>query len=115
MKVNRVEIYPVTIPYRQAGRNREGKITEAGHHVIVKVFTDDGIVGLGEAATGAGSIKVFQAREIAEIENHFAPRVIGEDPFDLEKVWANFQMETTGARQQLSPTAASAIMDALYD
>lgn len=49
MKVNLVEIYPVTIPYRQPNMNREGRITEAGHHVVLKVLTDDGIVGLGES------------------------------------------------------------------
>ncbi len=67
MKVNRVEICPVTNPYRQPNMNREGRITEAGHHVVLKVLTDDGIVGPGEAATGAGSIKMFQAREMGEI------------------------------------------------
>ncbi|MBI2989220.1 MAG: mandelate racemase/muconate lactonizing enzyme family protein [Deltaproteobacteria bacterium] len=115
MKVNRVEIYPVSIPYRTPGRHREGDITEAGYHVILKVFTDDGIIGLGEAATGAASVKVYQARDISEIEHFFGPKVIGQNPFDLEKIIGDFRMETMVAKHQLSPTAASAVLDALYD
>ena len=64
MKISRIEIYPVTIPYRQSGREKEGA-RKAGH-VILKVFTDDGVIGLGEAATGAGTTVSMQARQIAD-------------------------------------------------
>jgi L-alanine-DL-glutamate epimerase-like enolase superfamily enzyme len=83
--------------------------------VILKVFTDAGIMGLGEAATGAASAKVYQARDIAEIEHFFGPQVIGQSPFDMEKMIHRFHMETMAAKHQLSPTAASAVLDALYD
>ena len=110
MKVTRIEVYPVSIPYRDPGA-----LAEAGYHVILKVFTDDGIIGLGEAATGAASVRVFQARDISEIEHFFGPKVMGQNPFNLEKIIGDFQMETTVAKHQMSPTAASAILDALYD
>ena len=58
---------------------------------------------------------MMQARQIAELQNYFAPRVIGLDPFDLENVLARFEMNTTVVRHQLSPTAVSAVFDALYD
>lgn len=110
MKVTRIEVYPVSIPYQDPGA-----LAEAGYHVILKVFTDDGIIGLGEAATGAASVKVYQARDISELEHYFGPKVIGQSPFDLEKIIGSFHMETMVAKHQLSPTAASAILDALYD
>jgi L-alanine-DL-glutamate epimerase-like enolase superfamily enzyme len=110
MKISRIEAYPVSIPYRDPGA-----LAEAGYHVILKVFTDDGIIGLGEAATGAASVKVFQARDMAEIEHFFGPTVMGKNPFSLENIIGDFHMETMAAKHQLSPTAASAILDALYD
>jgi len=39
MKIDRVEIYPITIPYQQSGK-KEG-VRKAGH-VILKIFTDEG-------------------------------------------------------------------------
>lgn len=113
MKISRIEIYPVTIPYRQSGREKEG--TRKAGHVILKVFTDDGVIGLGEAATGAGTTVSMQARQIAEIENYFSPRLIGQDPFALENILMRFEMKSTVAKHRLSPTAVGAIFDALYD
>ena len=113
MKISRIEIYPVTIPYRQSGREKEGA-RKAGH-VILKVFTDDGVIGLGAAATGAGTTVSMQARQIAEIENYFSPRLIGQDPFALENILMRFEMKSTVVKHRLSPTAVGAIFDALYD
>ena len=115
MKITRIEIYPVTIPYKKPNSVREGRFTPAGHHVILKVFTDQGVVGLGEATTGASSQKAFQARDLAELQHYFAPILIGQDPFNVEKIVADLEIQTTGERNTLSPTAASAVLDSLYD
>jgi hypothetical protein len=52
MKIPRIEINPVTIRYKKPNSVRAGRFTLAGHHVILKVFTDQGIVGLGEGPIG---------------------------------------------------------------
>ena len=39
MKITRIEIYPITIPYKKPNSVREGRFTPAGHHVILKGLT----------------------------------------------------------------------------
>jgi L-alanine-DL-glutamate epimerase-like enolase superfamily enzyme len=114
MKITRVEIYPVTIPYQRSGREKKEGDRKGGH-VVLKVFTDEGVIGLGEAATGAGTTVSMQARQIAELQHYFAPRLIGQDPFNLENVLVRFDMKSTVVKHQLSPTAIGAVFDALYD
>jgi len=51
--------------------------------VIVQVHTDDGIVGLGEAASYGGPPESTETVILKEL----APRLIGQDPFRVEKLW----------------------------
>ena len=46
---------------------------------FVKIYTDEGIVGIGE---GSGWPKVVQTA----IED-MRPIIVGEDPFNIEKIW----------------------------
>lgn len=55
------------------------ELTVLKHLVVVKVKTDEGLEGHGFAQKG---LSVAQA--IAEVVR---PRVVGEDPFDYEKIW----------------------------
>ncbi|MEM7031722.1 MAG: mandelate racemase/muconate lactonizing enzyme family protein [Chloroflexota bacterium] len=56
--------------------------------LFVKVFTDDGIYGVGEAS---GWPKVIQTA-IADL----TPLLIGEDPFHIEKLWQKMQLAMMG-------------------
>src|SRR5581483_10724900 len=49
-----------------------------GHEVIVRIQTDDGLVGIGGTAPAP-------ARMI--IEDHLAHLLVGEDPADIERLW----------------------------
>lgn len=51
--------------------------------VIVKVFTDEGIIGIGESACFGGPPSVTKYI----IENELKPIVIGEDPTLIELIW----------------------------
>jgi L-alanine-DL-glutamate epimerase-like enolase superfamily enzyme len=55
-------------------------------YVIVKLTTDDGITGLGEAATDIG----FFGEPVEEVQNaidrYLGPKLIGRDPFDREEI-----------------------------
>jgi L-alanine-DL-glutamate epimerase-like enolase superfamily enzyme len=54
--------------------------------VIVKVETDAGLVGWGEAKAGVGS--AASAHGLAAIVNHdYAPLLVGEDPRDVARLW----------------------------
>src|SRR5581483_67333 len=50
--------------------------------VLVEVETDTGLVGWGEA--GSGTLPRSGAHFIEEV---LRPLVLGEDPFDLDRVW----------------------------
>ena len=48
MKIIKVEAIPFSIPYRKPLRFASGEVSEA-EHVLVRVHTDDGLVGTAEA------------------------------------------------------------------
>ncbi len=78
-----------------AGTKREwyrlGRITSARpepvlEYVLVYIHTDEGVVGVGEAATDIG----FFGEPIEEVKSaidfHLGPRLVGEDPFQRERI-----------------------------
>ena len=78
--------------------------------MIVKVHTDEGIVGHGESAPFARLSQLGQ-KPIADIlVDYLAPAVIGKDPFDVEAIWKAMDRATPYASQ-----AKGAIDMALYD
>ena len=48
MKITRVETVPYSIPYVKPLRFASGEVT-AAEHVLVRVHTDDGLVGTADA------------------------------------------------------------------
>ena len=51
MKITRVETVPYSIPYVKPLRFASGEVT-AAEHVLVRVHTDDGLVGNIETSGG---------------------------------------------------------------
>jgi len=77
MKVSKVETIPVSVPYRH--REISSQVARDGvSDVLVKVTTDDGLVGWGEACCGADTASV-DAALLA-----LAPFVVGRDPWNRE-------------------------------
>ncbi len=79
MKVGRVEAFAVRYPEP----NNDGKIRSL---TLVRIETDDGIVGWGEAITGAQETSLAVA---FVVERRLAPMVVGEDPRDVPRIWRN--------------------------
>ena len=79
MKITKLEFIPASIPYthREASSlvNRDG-VTD----VVVKAFTDDGLVGWGESCSGANLESVLEALK------GMAPFVIGRSPWESEAI-----------------------------
>jgi L-alanine-DL-glutamate epimerase-like enolase superfamily enzyme len=78
-------------------------------YVLLKVYTDNGLVGLGEAApdpevTGETQESALQVLQRA------APSLAGRDPFALEALLQGFEEEFYG-----QPSAMAALDMALYD
>ncbi len=111
MKITRVEAIPVCVPLK-AGMTAK---TAHGEHatspyVVVRVHTDAGIVGLGEATISALWSGETQAGSVAVVRDYFAPALTGQDPRDI-----------TAARRvmdhlvKLNPFTKAAVEMALWD
>jgi L-alanine-DL-glutamate epimerase-like enolase superfamily enzyme len=75
----------VPIPYERQHTSDFGRIASFDS-VIVKVETDDGLVGWGEAKAAVGS--AASAYGLAAIINRdLAPLVVGQDPRDVSRLW----------------------------
>ena len=102
MKITKISTDAVAMPLpaprysnEGAGTKREwGKLSRittlkpnrVREYVIVRIETDDGVIGIGESPTDIG----FFGEPIEEVKSaldvHFAPRLIGRDPFDREEI-----------------------------
>ena len=75
MKIARVETIPVSVPYRH--RELSSQVARDGvSDVLVKLTTDDGLVGWGEACCGADTTSIDAALHA------MAPFVLGRDPWN---------------------------------
>lgn len=81
--------------------------------IIVKIYTDEGIYGIGEAGVAIAS----GSRGAFEVIKDFAPMIIGMDPLAHEVIWeklfkCSFWAQGNGA---IMMSAISAIDTALWD
>ncbi|MER6973009.1 enolase C-terminal domain-like protein [Nocardioides sp. NPDC000445] len=108
MKITKVEAIPFAIPYRKPLRFASGEVHTA-QHVLVRVHTDDGVVGVAEAPPRPFTYGETQAGIIAVIDQLFAPQLAGLTL--LERETARVLMERTVG----NPTAKAAVDMAMWD
>lgn len=124
MKITQLDTYFISIPLPQPVRTSTVTISQVSE-VIVKLTTDAGLVGIGE---GHGPFLFRQSAEgmkaVNEIIQRITPLVVGEDPFNSERIWQDlFALTYTSVRgipalarqQRQLVTAMSAIDIALWD
>ena len=83
MKITRLDATIVSVPYRESefsSRVHRDGVTD----VIVRVETDNGLVGWGESCSGANVESVYEAVKAA------TPIVVGRDPWNTEAIAADF-------------------------
>jgi L-rhamnonate dehydratase len=77
--------------------------------LIVEIFTDAGIVGVGEAALAPRLTK-------QTIDLYLKPLLVGRDPFDTEYLWQLMYRKTMAfGRKGIGMTAISAVDIAIWD
>lgn len=108
MKIIRVEAIPYAIPYLKPLRFASGEMSVATH-VLVRVHTDDGVVGVADAPPRPFTYGETQAGVLAAVDTLFAPQVIGAPLVDRELVAARM------ARTVGNPVAKSAVDMAIWD
>jgi muconate cycloisomerase len=89
MKITRIETIPVNVPLKPDLTTK----TAHGEHVvspyvIVRIHTDSGLVGLGEATLAPRWSGETSPGCVAVINGLFAPLMIGEDPTQVEHLSA---------------------------
>ncbi len=86
MKITKVEVFPIGMPYAKPYEQATG-VTKMARRVVIRLYTDEGVVGLGEASTLLPNRTGESAQVIAVvISNLFAPLLIGENPLDIQHV-----------------------------
>ena len=85
MKITKVESIPYGIPVKGFA----DAYTSFTHSnaVLIKLFTDDGIIGFGEACAWEPEFYGESFESIhAMIMNYAAPKIIGENPFNINRI-----------------------------
>jgi L-alanine-DL-glutamate epimerase-like enolase superfamily enzyme len=112
VKITRIETIPVRVPIKPqlAIKSGRGGVHATSPFLIVKVHTDEGIVGLGEASCTPrwSGEDQFTARHF--VEQYFAPLLIGQDPTDIGACTKRFMPVVAD-----NPFTKSAVEMALWD
>ena len=111
MKITRIEPIPVLVPLKQGLTTK----TAHGEHIdsayeMVKVHTDDGIVGFGEATLSPRWSGETSPGCVAVIDDLLAPALKGADPRDVGAC----AIRMDGALK-LNPFTKAAVEMALWD
>ncbi|HZM02057.1 MAG TPA: mandelate racemase/muconate lactonizing enzyme family protein [Candidatus Saccharimonadales bacterium] len=94
VKITRIETIPIRVPLRAQFAIRSGR---GGSHTVspfllVKVHTDAGLIGLGEASCTPRWSGEDQVTGAHLIRSYLEPLLIGENPEDVEAVTQKFRL-----------------------
>ena len=82
----------------------------ARNFVTIKITTEDGIIGWGDATLNGREMAV-----VAYLEEHIIPCLIGKDPQQIEDIWQYLYRGAYWRRGPITMTAIGAIDLALWD
>jgi len=108
-KITKLKTSAITIPFHKPVKLSFG-VVDRRSYVVVQLYTNQGVVGIGEAAP----LPIYSEESVetvkAAIDRYLAPVLLGQDPFDLEKILAGFDRIIKG-----NPVAKAGIEYALWD
>ncbi len=91
MKITDVQAIPLFIPLKETPPlSASGKNHLFHTDVLVKVFTDEGIIGYGEA------FRYPPAAVSTFVEEGLKPLLLGENPMNIERLWDLMYHKTSG-------------------
>jgi L-alanine-DL-glutamate epimerase-like enolase superfamily enzyme len=108
VKIVQLEAIPFAIPYAKPLRFASGQVHVADH-VLVRVHTDDGVVGTAEAPPRPYTYGETQESIVAAVRKLFAPELVGLSLLEREAVHARMD-RTVG-----NPAAKAAVDMAVWD
>lgn len=98
LKITRVETIPIRVPLKPqfAIRSGRGGAHTVSPFLLVKVHTDEGITGIGEASCTPRWSGEDQVTGAHLIRIYLEPLLIGEDPTQVELLTAKFRLAFAG-------------------
>jgi muconate cycloisomerase len=118
LRIERIEVFPLKLPFLtefKISRGSVGGPKAAAPHVYVRVETDTGLIGWGEARPSPRWSYETLESVVTTIRNYLAPPLIGLDAGDLEAVHAVMDREIAPGITVGMPVAKSGIDMALHD
>lgn len=112
MKIIDVQTIPLSAPLSIPIGRSQNYSYSAKHAALVKIYTDEGIIGIGDALTPKGPKSVC-----AIIEEIIKPELIGQEPTEIEVLWEKMYQTTRslGCNKGFMMMAIAAIDIALWD
>jgi L-alanine-DL-glutamate epimerase-like enolase superfamily enzyme len=112
VKITRIETIPIQVPLNPdvAIRSGRGGAHTVSPFLVVKVHTDAGLIGLGEASCTPRWSGEDQFTAAHLIKKYLEPQLIGEDPLLIESLTAKFRLAFAG-----NMFTKSAVEMALWD
>ncbi|MDH7476922.1 MAG: dipeptide epimerase [Candidatus Bathyarchaeota archaeon] len=108
MGIQQIEVFPVTLHYKEPFRIAPGAHTES-HNVIVKIATDYDVIGWGESSPSE-RVTGETAETVINVIDKIAPKLIGMCPLRIEQT-----VEVMDSIVKGNPAAKAAIDIALHD
>ncbi len=96
MKINQVEIIPLDIPFKMPFRVSYGAVVP-GNFVVVKVSTDEGVVGIGNSqgfTRGSGQTRESAMALMKEVASVV---LLGQDPLNTDRLLSQVEAILAGS------------------
>ncbi|MCB1018557.1 MAG: mandelate racemase/muconate lactonizing enzyme family protein [Acidobacteria bacterium] len=117
-RIGKVEILPVGIEFRSAfkiGVGQVGGKGVPGRYVLVRMETEDGLVGWGMTNTVPNWAYETIEAVVGTAKNYLAPLAVGKSPFELNKLKKQMDETIRPAVSNGAPFAKSAVEIAMLD
>jgi L-alanine-DL-glutamate epimerase-like enolase superfamily enzyme len=95
MKISKVEIIPVDIPYKTPFRVSYGGVT-SGSYIIVRILTDEGVDGIG-SSIGFPKIGLNREGAMAQMKSIASGLLLGQDPLNTEAILSRLDVVLPGS------------------
>ena len=109
LKITEIKATPITIPFHKPVILSFG-VVDKRSYVVLRLYTDQGIVGIGEAAP----LPIYSEESVETvkfvIDRYLTPAILGMNPFDMEKILVRFDQVIKG-----NPVAKAGMEYALWD
>jgi L-alanine-DL-glutamate epimerase-like enolase superfamily enzyme len=98
MRITRLETIPLHLPVKRVLVESGGTFSKFDH-VLIKLHADNGLFGLGEVEAYPSFERLgveTQEGIVAILRDYFGPAIVGENPFDIARIWMKMDRAVEG-------------------